>query len=188
MSYAFFFRCHIRFFFHVICVYFFMSCVFLCHMCNLCLRYQGGNAIDMSVNIKLTWNKYKMGMTWVLNDIKMCMTCNLSSDKRLEPPEPPYRSKEMWQSVNHSPWRSQAKLSLTLSPDQDWTLEKCYNADNKCLFALLQCTRRNQGDDNSRFWFLGSENVANMLVMSYFGFLSVNYHDSFHFFLSAFRE
>ena len=90
-------RCHMHFFFdviyvfffHVICVYFFMSCVFLCHMCNLCLRYQGGNAIDMSVNIKLTWNKYKMGMTWVLNDIKMCMTCNLSSDKRLEPPEPP---------------------------------------------------------------------------------------------------
>ena len=63
-------------------------------MCNLCLRYQGGNAIDMSVNIKLTWNKYKMGMTWVLNDIKMCMTCNLSSDKRLEPPEPPYRCQE----------------------------------------------------------------------------------------------
>ena len=80
-------------------------------------------------------------------------------------------------NTNSFAWRSQATLSLTLSPDQDWNQEKCYNADNKCL----QCTQRNQGDDKSRLWFLGSENVANILAMSYFSMLSVNYNDTFYF-------
>ena len=74
-------------------------------------------------------------------------------------------------------------LSITMSPDQDRNQEKCYNADNKCLFAHLQCTQSNQGDEKLGFWFLGSENVANinMLVMSYFSILSVNFHDTFYF-------